>query len=113
VLKGELDRDAYFFFLPLGRVPLGSKTVCEVNRTHPVEPGLGLRVLLMTDSWAGPEKEFLDLEQLEDIVIERTDGSAAVAAGLVKREPDLENVTFDEFVGEIRDRLDVIAKRPR
>ena len=65
----------------------------------------------MTDSWAGTDKEFLVVERPEDIVIERADGSAAVAADLARREPGVANVTFDQFVREIQDRLDVIAAR--
>ena len=111
VLKGELDRDTYYFFLPMGRIPLGSMTVCETEPKYPVAPVRGLRVLLMTDSWAGPDKEFLVVEQPEDIVIEKGDSSAAIAAALVRRQPEVANVSFDQFVADIQDRLDVIAAR--
>ena len=110
-LKGDLNRDSYFFFLPIGRVPLGSKTLCAIDPNYPVAPGLGLRVLLMIDSLNGVLQEFFDLERPEDIVIERMDGTAAIAAGLARRQPDYANVTFDEFVAEIQARLDVITAR--
>lgn len=100
LIKGEpTSGRLYFFFLRAGLVPLGEKIVCAQDARFP-EPAAGSRVLLLSDNRNGPDLEFVDIEQPEDIVVENLDGSVWIAQGLRSGRPELASLPFESIVAE-------------
>ena len=104
-LKGTSRRGFYFVFLPIGTVRLGSRTICKTDPQFPVEPTLGKRVLIFTSSLGGAERELVEIYEPEDIVIERVDGTAAVAPRLALKQSTVTSSPFADTVSYIEKHL--------
>ncbi|HTR03212.1 MAG TPA: hypothetical protein VMN82_08455 [Thermoanaerobaculia bacterium] len=104
LMKGEAAPDRYYFFLRAGRVPVGTKSVCAQDAALP-DPAIGSRVLLLADSRNGPNLEYIDVEEPEDIVVENPGGTVWIAKRLLTGRPELASLSFDDVVAEFDEVL--------
>lgn len=58
----------YYVFMPIGRVPLGSKVVCKTDPQYSTLPALGDQVLCLTAAPSGEHQNLLWLESPGDLI---------------------------------------------
>ena len=112
-LKGPPERGFYYVFLPVGRVPIGSKTICKTSAQYPSVPTMDHRVIVSTSSLGGTDHELVEIYDEEDIIIEEPGGAATLAKSLTDKQPRLSGATFSETLALIEAHLATTKRGPR
>ena len=58
----------YYVFMPVGRVTLGSKTVCKTDKEYSNPPALGDQLLIFSSGPSGEHRNLLYLERPSDLI---------------------------------------------
>jgi len=104
-LKGPNNRGFYYFFLQVGRIPVGKEYICKTSRLFPTPPQFNNHVVVSTNSFGGSDRELIEIYEPEDLIIENADGTAAIASTLTDTEPQLSGATFSDVVLRVQARL--------
>ncbi len=103
VLKGSVRRPSVYAFLQVGTIPLGARRICMSSAGFPSAPVMGTRLLVMASNWGGcADDEVVYIEGPEDLVIEKSDGRPALAAGFLRAHPELSGAMMTEVIDQVR-----------
>jgi hypothetical protein len=102
LLKGQTREALFYVFIPVGRIPVGSKVLCKTDPAYPVAIRLGQDVLFLGPSPMGPDRRIVPLENADDLLLQQPDGTLRLPKQFLASDPSLSSISATSLVQRMR-----------